>query len=209
MNTIPITWLGHSCFLLEYDGYRIVIDPYDDSVPGYAPLHVDAHMVLTSHDHFDHNYTPAVSVLPEKENPFTIRTVDSFHDDCGGTQRGKNLIHVLSAGGLTVAHLGDLGGMPTQELKDQIGPCDAILIPVGGFYTMDFRVAKETADFLGAKVVIPMHYRSDTFGFDVIETVAPFLAQYPAEMVKTYATNTLALTKDTPAQVAVLTYQQP
>lgn len=25
---MKLTWLGHACFLLEEDGYRIVLDPY-------------------------------------------------------------------------------------------------------------------------------------------------------------------------------------
>lgn len=30
-----ITWLGHSCFKIEKDGFSVIIDPYKDgSVPG-------------------------------------------------------------------------------------------------------------------------------------------------------------------------------
>ena len=32
-----VTWMGHACFALEQDGFRIVIDPYT-GVPGYPPL---------------------------------------------------------------------------------------------------------------------------------------------------------------------------
>ena len=36
---MKITWLGHSCFTVESQGYRIVLDPYKDgSVPGLAPV---------------------------------------------------------------------------------------------------------------------------------------------------------------------------
>lgn len=31
---MKLTWLGHACFLLEEDGYRIVLDPYT-GVAGY------------------------------------------------------------------------------------------------------------------------------------------------------------------------------
>lgn len=41
---MEITWLGHACFLLEQDGYRIVTDPYT-GVEGYPPLAVEAHAV--------------------------------------------------------------------------------------------------------------------------------------------------------------------
>ena len=42
---MEITWLGHACFLLEEQGYRIVIDPYE-GVAGYPPLQVSAHAVF-------------------------------------------------------------------------------------------------------------------------------------------------------------------
>lgn len=50
-----ITWLGHACFLLEQDGYRVVTDPYT-RVPGYPPLSVEANALYCSHEHFDHAY---------------------------------------------------------------------------------------------------------------------------------------------------------
>ena len=39
MNSISITWNGHSCFTVEKDGFSIVFDPYGpNTVPGLAPL---------------------------------------------------------------------------------------------------------------------------------------------------------------------------
>ena len=51
---MKLTWLGHACFLLEEQGYRIVLDPYE-GVAGYPPLHTAAHAVFCSHHHFDHD----------------------------------------------------------------------------------------------------------------------------------------------------------
>ena len=80
---MKLTWLGHACFLLEEDGYRIVLDPYT-GVAGYPPLHIQAHAVFCSHGHFDHHATDCVELLPERESPFTVREVETFHDDRGG-----------------------------------------------------------------------------------------------------------------------------
>lgn len=36
---MKITYLGHSCFRVESQGWAIVLDPYGaDSVPGYRPV---------------------------------------------------------------------------------------------------------------------------------------------------------------------------
>ena len=46
---MKITWLDHSCFTVESQGCRIVLDPYKDgSVPGLAPVRVEADQVLCS-----------------------------------------------------------------------------------------------------------------------------------------------------------------
>ena len=49
---MKITWLSHSYFTIESQGYRIVLDPYrDGSVPGLSPVRVEAGQVLRSHGH--------------------------------------------------------------------------------------------------------------------------------------------------------------
>ena len=76
------------------------------------------------------------------------------------------------------------------------------MIPVGGYYTIDARQAKALVDELKPRVVIPMHYRSEHFGYDVIAPLEDFLTLC-GDVVK-YPGSTLELTAGTPAQTAVL-----
>ena len=188
---MTITWLGHSCFVLESGGFRVLLDPYRE-VQGLSDIEAEADAVYCSHDHFDHGWTENVRLTSGKENPFTVREISTFHDDQGGALRGSNMVRTFTAEGLTVAHLGDLGHQLSASQLAEIGRCEAILIPVGGFYA------------IGAGVVIPMHYRKGPVGFDVLGTLEDFLALYPREAVKTYPANTMSLTRETPRQVAVL-----
>ena len=176
---MKLTWLGHACFALEQDGYKIVIDPYTE-VAGHADIQTEAHAVLCSHQHFDHNAVSGVTLLLERENPFAVRTVETCHDDQGGVLRGSNIIHILTAGGVTVAHLGDLGHQLTAEQLEAIGEVDGILIPVGGTYTLDAVGAKQVCDAISPKWVVPMHYHHGTYGFPVLLEVEDFLALWPA-----------------------------
>ena len=132
-----ITWLGHSCFLIESAGWRIVLDPY--YVETYPALHVDADETLCSHSHRDHAFLEAVTLSGRNraESPFTVETVSTFHDEKGGALRGENTIHILRAEGLTLVHCGDLGHELSEEQLKKIKGCDALLIPVGGYYTID------------------------------------------------------------------------
>ena len=177
---MKITWLGHSCFKVEKDGYSVILDPYaDGTVPGLLPLRESANRVYCSHEHGDHNGRSCVEILKGiKSCPFEHTEIVSYHDDVQGAKRGPNTIHVLDDGEVRLVHMGDQGCELTEVQKKMIGTPDVLLIPVGGFYTIDAAQAKKMADELGARLIIPMHFRSETFGFDVIGEVKEFTGLY-------------------------------
>ncbi len=179
---MKITWLGHSCFCVESAGYRIVLDPYQ-RVKGYGPLHLTANEVLCSHDHFDHNFREAVTLEQGGSSPFTVNTVATWHDDQNGRMRGANTVHILRAEGQTVVHLGDLGHLLTADQALQLRRCDVLLLPVGGTYTVDPQRAKQVADALEPRIIVPMHYRRGPLGFENISPLEDFLQLFPAEQV--------------------------
>ncbi|MBR6164527.1 MAG: MBL fold metallo-hydrolase [Clostridia bacterium] len=164
-----IRHIGHAEFLIETaDGERIVTDPYDASC-GYPVQHLAADTVLVSHGHHDHNavenlrevrtvidkpgiYTPAAGIR--------VTALEGDHDDAGGTKRGKTLLFLIEAEGLRVVHLGDLGCMLTDGQAETLKKPDILMIPVGGFFTIDGKQARETAKQLEAAVVLPMHYKT-------------------------------------------------
>jgi len=55
-----------------------------------------------------------------------------------------------------------------------VGQVDVLLIPVGGYYTIDARVATEVCNQLKPKVIIPMHYKNEKCAYP-ITTVDEFL----------------------------------
>ena len=144
-----------------------------------------------------------MELTPRGDSPFTVQTVETFHDDKGGTLRGTNTVHVLAAEGLRVVHLGDLGHELSGEQIAPLRGCDALLIPVGGFYTIDAETAKRVADAIAPRVIVPMHYRHGSHGYDVIATVEDFLRLYPADEVHCLDGSSFELTPDAPRGVIV------
>jgi len=203
---ITITWLGHSCFRVRFGDYRIILDPYKDgSVPGIKLAMQTANDVFCSHNHSDHGFTEAVSCIPtEITEPFGLEIIEAAHDDVGGAKRGKNLIHVFSYDDLRLAHFGDLGAPLTTAQQKALGHVDVVMVPVGGHYTITGKQACELAQQVGARVIIPMHYRSAEFGFSVLDTLDTFLAC--AKEVKFYEGNQMEVSLETPPHVAVLKY---
>ena len=200
-----LIWHGHSCFSVVTDVGTAVFDPYaDGKVPGLAPLPLTADAVYCSHGHDDHSAADKVA-LTGREPAFSVETVSSFHDDRRGLLRGRNTIHILSAEGMRVAHLGDLGHALKGAALDKLRGVDALLLPVGGCYTIDPKTARAVADAVGARVVIPMHYRLGGMGFPVLAELSAYTSL--CGNVKAYDTNELELTAETPAQTAVLRYE--
>ena len=181
---MKIKWLGHASFLITSDaGTRIITDPYPVGEGlSYAAIDTDADVITSSHDHFDHNNFAAVGGSPQvvtETAPVEIGGVKfsgvaSFHDASQGSERGPNVIYSMDIDGVRVCHLGDLGHpLSGQQIKD-IGRVDVLLIPVGGFFTIDAKVASEVADKLSPKVIIPMHFSNEKCQFP-IEGVDGFL----------------------------------
>ena len=193
---MKLTWLGHSCFLLEQDGYRIVTDPYT-GVEGYPPLSVSAHAVCCSHHHFDHDAVDCVTALPPVKSPFTVREAETCHDERGGALRGGNTVRVFTAGGVSVAHLGDLGHQLSAEQLEAIGSVDAVLVPVGGVYTVDAKGAKAVCDALRPRCVIPMHYHHAPYGLPNVAGVEDFLRLWPAAQIQRLSGPSFEVTADT------------
>jgi len=203
---MKITWLGHSCFFVQTAEGSVIFDPFADHyVPGYTIVRATAEAVFCSHEHRDHGCADGVT-LSGRSLAAKIEAVDTFHDDKQGSLRGLNKIHILSAEGMRIAHLGDLGHMPEGEALEALRNVDALMIPVGGYYTIDAKTAKALADTCGARVVIPMHYRLGALGYDVIAELSDYTGL--CQNTVYYPGNTMELTAETPAQTAVLTYER-
>ena len=207
---MKIKWLGHSCFLVTLnDGTTLVTDPYDASV-GYPPLSVRADVILSSHDHFDHSCFDAVGGKPRIINAAgayshqsaKITGIPAFHDDAMGTKRGGNIIFAIEAEGMKIVHLGDLGHMPdTDEQKQALGGVDVMLIPIGGFFTIDTPAAVHLIDAFKPRCAIAMHFANRYCHFPISDE-AEFVrltgaARLPGE---------IAITPDAPKGCAVMDF---
>ena len=102
--------------------------------------------------------------------------VPSFHDDVGGKLRGSNMIFVItSKSGEKLVHLGDLGHFPSDEQLTAISDADYLLIPVGGYYTIDASTAVRICLAAKPKWIIPMHYRTASSGYPELAEVNEFV----------------------------------
>ncbi|MHB0977628.1 MAG: MBL fold metallo-hydrolase [Candidatus Aquicultorales bacterium] len=164
---LTLTWFGQSMFLMETTrNSRLVIDPFESSL-GKTPPRLEADVVLVTHDHYDHNNVGAIggAKVLRKATSMTfdgigVEGVDAFHDDSHGSKRGSVVMFKIEAEGIVFLHMGDFGQAALgEDQKQAIGRIDVLMIPVGGFYTIDGKQARSIVQALAPRVAIPMHYK--------------------------------------------------
>jgi L-ascorbate metabolism protein UlaG (beta-lactamase superfamily) len=178
-----VEWYGQSSFRLTDGRQTVFIDPFDDMSPmqgrrqwDYPPIEgVEADLLLVTHEHLDHNGVGAIGgdpvILRSTAGTLTspigdVLAVASEHDELAGTQRGPNTLFAFTFGGWRIAHLGDLGQPALRpEQITALETVDLLFVPIGGGATIGAAQATEIAELLAARVIVPMHYRTERIDF--------------------------------------------
>jgi L-ascorbate metabolism protein UlaG (beta-lactamase superfamily) len=184
---MKIKWYGHAAFLITSDeGTKLIIDPYEPGAFGgqlsYGRIQDRADIVLTSHDHADHNYTKDLPGTPQvvkgsgskTVKGISMKGISSYHDPSNGSERGSNTIFTIKINKIHLCHLGDLGHLLSDKELEEIGPVDILFIAVGGLFTIDPKEATGVAEQIKPNVLIPMHFKTGKCGFP-IASVEDFL----------------------------------
>lgn len=205
MSEITITYFGHSCFKVTCNNKSILFDPYEDNnVPGLTLKRgIRVGNVYCSHEHGDHNARELVQSLNSTPFPVTYLTVP--HDDCNGTKRGFCHVTFVDVDGITIAHLGDIGRLPTQDEYDALCKAQVILIPCGGYYTIDAKQSKQIIETCKPKLTILMHYRDGEIGYPVLEDIKDIQSIFPT--LERLDTTTIHIQKDKLSLPRIITLQ--
>jgi L-ascorbate metabolism protein UlaG (beta-lactamase superfamily) len=165
---LDITWLGHSCFRIRGKEATVVANPCPPST-GYNIGKPTADILTISDTDESHKYVKAVAGKPVIiSNPGEYEIHEAFITGIS-TRRGdpdepkpdRNLVFIIEMEGLKVCHLGSLGQAPSAEQAEEMTGVDVLLIPVGGGDTIDGAKAAEIASLLEARVVVPMHFKTE------------------------------------------------
>jgi len=164
-----LKYYGHAFFTWTLEnGTTIAHDPYGEFYE-YPARSVKADLCLVSHHHHDHDgvscLKPGFSMIDQPgihrlENDITVLGVPTWHDEAQGAKRGPNTFWIVEAEGMRVGHAGDLGHVLDARQVKRVGRLDVLLLPVGGYYTIDPQTALEVCRQLNPTVVVPMHYRT-------------------------------------------------
>lgn len=180
-HNLKITWLHHASFLIETGGKTVYIDPFKVAADPTLP---NADCILLTHDHFDHMDRESIDALRKHETQIVgsgslkksqiagviiaegetvkagecvVKAVPAYNIGSSFHQKGSGRVgFVIDIVGTAVYHAGDTDWIP--EMSRLAGSVQVALLPIGGTYTMDARVAVQAVATIKPDVVIPMHY---------------------------------------------------
>ena len=183
---MELTWYGHSCFLLKGD-VSVLVDPF---VPdGESPKDADIVAVTHGHaDHLGETVAlnkPTVAIN-EVAKYLASKGLDAVGMNIGGTIElggvkftmtqaihsawieeggigfagGGSAGFVIGMNEKRVYHAGDTALFSDMKLIGELWHPDVAILPIGDRFTMGPAEAMIAARYVGAPLVIPMHYNT-------------------------------------------------
>ena len=177
-DIVKIIYHGHSCFsVITPKKLSIMIDPFSKKL-GYKFPRIPAHVVLISNEHYDHNNFQDVVGVPiilhgiKKDGTFNkidfylqdahIFNIPSYHDKVRGNQWGLNSIFVIDIENFRIIHMGSFGSFfDKQKALNELYKPNVLMIPVGGFFTIDAKDAYSLCKEIMPDVIMPMNYKTE------------------------------------------------
>jgi L-ascorbate metabolism protein UlaG (beta-lactamase superfamily) len=160
---MEITWYGMSCFrITERKLATIVTDPFAPAI-GLSELKLKSDVVTISHDAPGHNYLHGVSGHEHRlDGPGEYEIGGVFVTGIATpskTGKFNNIVYLFNYNGLTIAHLGDIGDVPSQKQIEDLELVNVLLVPVGAGSSLNAAGAAELVSMLEPNIIVPMHYQ--------------------------------------------------
>ena len=184
---VNIHWYGHGfVYLTSSVGVRCAIDPFGLETVHYKfPEHLAADFVLVTHEAEDHAAAEQLF-----GNPLIFRSVTAvglnrangipFHGialqkDAAG-EGVSNTAFCLTFDGVRFCYLGQISQPLLASEKELLGRSDVVFLPVGltSLSVSDF---DQVVEDIGAKVIIPINYKTDYSGYLQLRPLSDYLSQ--------------------------------
>ncbi len=203
---VNVRWYGHGfVYLTSSVGIRAAIDPFGPETVKYKfPDHVSADFVLISHESEDHCaadlifgnpliFRSVMAVGLQRANGIQFYGVALKRDP--NAQGGANTAFKLSFDGVSFAYLGAIATPLLAQEKVQLGHVDVLFLPVG-LTTLTVPELNQVAADVGAKVIIPINYKTDESGPLMLRSLDEYLGDTKLP-VKKFNSDQLVLTRST------------
>ncbi len=202
---VNVHWYGHGfVYLTSSFGIRCAIDPFGTETVHYPfPPHLAADFVLVTHEAEDSGaadqlfgnpliFRSVMAVGLNRANGIPFYGVGMQKDAEG--QSVANTAYTLKFDGIRFCFLGQVYGPLLGREKQQLGKCDVLFLPVG-LQELTVGDLNQIVKDLGARMVIPVTYKTEQSGILPLRTLDDYLAgtSFP---VRKLSTDEIVVTRD-------------
>ncbi|MDM8527665.1 MBL fold metallo-hydrolase [Anaerolineales bacterium HSG24] len=195
---MEITWGGQTFFQLKTRKQSVVTDPYNKETT-LLSSRTKANVVTFSEPNTLTAQQLHQNGMKVVDTPGEYEIADIFITGLylppaanKAKSEKRNNLFVIYLDHLLVCHLGLLNHVPAQNLVEDLGSIDILLIPVGGGSTLNASEAAEVISLIEPQIVIPMYYRVSESTLlteaDDLKTVDKFLKEMGVATVETVDT---------------------
>ena len=177
---MDIFWHGYACLSLDAKEASVVINPYSSSIGLKLPS-LTADAVLVSQQDAD--------IMAFDRDDVKILDWPGEYEVCGvaitsqklkpkptdGENGTDTTLFTLNVDNLKICYFDNLGVDLTQEMVENIGQVDILMIPVGTEKNA-YKKAHEIIEEIEPRIVIPMLYRTDGLNVE-LESIENFAKQ--------------------------------
>jgi L-ascorbate metabolism protein UlaG (beta-lactamase superfamily) len=193
---VNVHWYGHGfVYLTSSVGIRTAIDPFGPETVHYLfPTHLSADIVLITHEAEDHCagdqifgnpliFRSVMAVGLNRANGIPFYGV-SLQKDPSDPNAGANTAYTISFDGVRFCYLGQISLPLLAQEKEELGKVDVVFLPVG-LQTLSVGEFNQVVQDLGAKMVIPINYKTDLSGIVALRPLDEYLAgtKFPVRKV--------------------------
>jgi L-ascorbate metabolism protein UlaG (beta-lactamase superfamily) len=215
---VDVRWFGHGfVFLTSSVGIRAAIDPFGpDTVKYKFPVHLTADFVLVTHESEDHCaaelifgnpliFRSVMAVGLQRANGIPFHGV-ALHKD-PGAPGGANTAYTLTFDGVTFGYLGQITQALGVQEKIQLGHIDVLFLPIG--LPMTVAELNQVAKDVGARIIIPVNYKTDLSGDLNLRTLDDYLSETKLP-VRRISSSDIVVTRDSlPADPTIYLLKSP
>jgi len=203
---VNVRWYGHGfVYLTSSVGIRCAIDPFGSETVKYKfPDHLSADFVLISHEAEDHSaadqifgnpliFRSVMAVGLQRANGLQFYGIGLQKDP--NSQGGANTAFKVAFDGVSFGYLGQIATPLLAQEKVQFGHVDVLFLPVG-LTTLTASEMNQVATDLGARVIIPINYKTDQSGQLNLRSLDEYLGASKLP-VKKFNSDQVVLTRST------------
>jgi L-ascorbate metabolism protein UlaG (beta-lactamase superfamily) len=183
---VNVHWYGHGfVYLTSSVGVRAAIDPFGTQRVQYKfPTHLTADFILISHEAEDHAaserlfgspliFRSVTAVGLNRANGIPFHGVALQRDTSG--RGGASTAFTLGFDGVSFCYIGQINQPLLGGEKEELGHADVVFLPVG-LTALSVNDLNDVAQALGAKIIIPINYKTNKSGDLPLRTLDEYLS---------------------------------